>query len=69
MRKMTFRLPEDLRTKMKLALIRHNIGMQHLLEASIEKFIELDADTLSERDKAYANRVLERAKALAVNEP
>lgn len=54
---MSFRIPEDLKRKFKVALAEHELSAQHVLEASIEAFID-------GKNPLTVLNILERAKAL-----
>lgn len=68
MKKITFRLSDEDKTKIRLALIKHSIGEQHFYAACTDFLIYYGEDKLPQAVSRGFKRVVDRAKALSTKD-
>lgn len=64
-KKVLFRLKAPMKTDFAIALVKHDVGAQHVLEALVERVIAFNTqDTLPPGEKKFIKNLLSRAKEL-----
>jgi hypothetical protein len=64
-KKVLFRLKNGMKTDFSLALVKHGVGAQHVLEAAVERVIAFSTDNgLQPGEKKFLTNLFKRAKEL-----
>ena len=64
-KKVLFRLKSDMKTDFSIALAKRDIGVQHTMEALVERVIAFDKeDGLQPGEKKFLTNLLNRAREL-----
>jgi hypothetical protein len=64
-KKVLFRLKDGMKKDFSVALVKANLGAQHVLEAFVERLIAVDRDdVLQPGEKKHLTKLLNRAREL-----
>lgn len=65
----TFRLDAGRREAFRIALVRHDVGIQHFLDAVTDLLIDDERGKCDARTSTVIRRLMERARALKAKRP
>ncbi len=64
-KKVLFRLTSDMKKDFSVALVKHGIGGQHVLEAVVERVIAFNkGENLQPGEKKFISNIMKRSKEL-----